>query len=65
VLPPPPLEQANRELRESRVVPVFRTWGKIAEFARLEKAVYSAFNLYARPGNIREPENLVERTFGG
>lgn len=28
MLPPSPLEQANRELRESRVVPVFRTWGK-------------------------------------
>ena len=27
----------------------------------VEKAVYSAFNLYAWPGNIRELENVVER----
>jgi two-component system NtrC family response regulator len=27
----------------------------------VEKAVYSAFNLYAWPGNIRELENVIER----
>jgi two-component system, NtrC family, response regulator len=27
----------------------------------MEKAVYSAFNLYAWPGNIRELENVIER----
>jgi two-component system NtrC family response regulator len=27
----------------------------------VDKAVYSAFNLYAWPGNIRELENVIER----